>query len=1582
MDSVKQKGGNFIRGKRHSEGGIPLVVEETNQHIEVEVKEPLIPKEAMQGNSVKKVSGKNIEILHEINKEVGAKGMNEQATEVHAGDAIICRNAALDEKEHTYVGTPKQIVSAINQSGGCNPIESGGKEILKNGEVIKYENGAEIPDVGDCGCGHLQKINDAFNRDLGLLIAGKLNLSKVFYLGKVSDRFKQIYNNNYSIEMKAFTMLSKSLQSNHRYDLNKLYNLPFHINNPMAIFVSETRLSRKVVLIDVYDANKNPFVIAIELNVSVGKTKKIVVNSIVSIYPKDNIGKILEWVVEDNLLEYVDSKKMLNWVNKLKSNNFNVKKLIEHCKKELASKLPPNSADVKNNSDAIFQATYSKKEVSSQLQSNAAEVVANSKVLLQTSSNSTANINQENQSAKSNNNDLTKMEIGGMVNNENKKALSPDKALLLKNQNYVPKERWANLGNNFVIESASDIFFNGGTVSEDKKNEIYSDWEKLVNMSSFELKKFYDSTEGKEAGLSANEAKSLGILRGRDSARWIMKMKDTPKEDWGKTMWAWAKHQVAFIKRMRGNKGDLYDANGNKTRKHTSLLIWGHNPEKFEDGGRVIGKRENESIPQYLNRLKNDKSYQQFSEQKTAENALDSKRKAFSFDELKLITKDIKGAFVDERMSSNMYGDFDTIFFHKYTDADKAIQLLTGKGYLVSERKSNPLNAYFKFKIIISKKKFENGGKTFDKVISASSRFRPHGVIAFNPPLIGKNGAKLVSYTWAYEWTMSPNNEGELTSKRISDWTQAEISADTGRDIVHKFTVEIPNADTKTVSSESVPILLGYTDRKELKSFPNLATAAKTLAKQQMQLAIKEAQLKEYEGLISRFEKEPKPAIVEIEEPIEFVRDNYRENKHKVFQMGDVWVRQDNPFNYTTLKFDIINQPTRTTVEDLTRSWVLKRVEENGGKYPQGLYDLRNRVERQKRKVENILGAANKFEDGGSINGINGENYFEATKVLWQRIRFGINAKQLFDEFKASGNYNYKASPHSSSEYLYNDEMAYRYADHWGQLETCDWQIDKPVKSGFILAEAKFSDFETIEHEQLLAPNGKPSNLTPEQWHLVRTPEFKAWFGDWENAPESASKMVDENGQPLTCYHGSHSSKFNVFEERYIGAANDSGFYGKGFYFTFQKEGKNAKYAINEAAYYGKNVMGCFIKAINPFDISSLQNYKGYDINFIGVQSVIFLSNLAKNFPRLADIIKVRKKTYNADKNVYEIEEVSIGILPELIEKYSKELKVFITDNNWGEKVIKSGYVKSEMVDYDYTSTGGTKGTYESLDTLGRIEFKIKDGKQYPSDEEIEFLLICDAIEKYDGISPDYNPEGYMTRYEEITEAIKEKHDCILQSEGGDELVVFQSNQIKLADGTNTTFDGNNNDIRFENGGETSSCGCKHSTYENGGVVLQGGKAEGKSVSDIAKMHGVSVAHIESQIKKGIEVEKEHTSDKSVAENIAKDHLVEIPDYYDLLEEMESKFKKVKLPNKKANADDVLSGGLANGLSLQDIANLHKVSLVSIANQLKEGVDVEMEHTSNREIAQRIAKDHLVESPKYYDLLMKLESKIKSKTRN
>lgn len=43
------------------------------------------------------------------------------------------------------------------------------------------------------------------------------------------------------------------------------------------------------------------------------------------------------------------------------------------------------------------------------------------------------------------------------------------------------------------------------------------------------------------------------------------------------------------------------------------------------------------------------------------------------------------------------------------------------------------------------------------------------------------------------------------------------------------------------------------------------------------------------------------------------------------------------------------------------------------------------------------------------------------------------------------------------------------------------------------------------------------------------------------------------------------------------------------------------------------------------------------------------------------------------------------------------------------------------------------------------------------------------------------------------------------------------------------------------------------------------------------------------------------------------------------------------------------------------------------AEQLKMGIKVEQEHTSNVELAERIAKHHLAEDPEYYSKLKKVE---------
>ena len=48
------------------------------------------------------------------------------------------------------------------------------------------------------------------------------------------------------------------------------------------------------------------------------------------------------------------------------------------------------------------------------------------------------------------------------------------------------------------------------------------------------------------------------------------------------------------------------------------------------------------------------------------------------------------------------------------------------------------------------------------------------------------------------------------------------------------------------------------------------------------------------------------------------------------------------------------------------------------------------------------------------------------------------------------------------------------------------------------------------------------------------TDNFKAWFGDWENDPEHASKVVNEDGTPKVVYHGSNLTKNNNSTPFYV----------------------------------------------------------------------------------------------------------------------------------------------------------------------------------------------------------------------------------------------------------------------------------------------------------------------------------------------------------------------------------------------------------------------------------------------------------------
>ncbi len=128
--------------------------------------------------------------------------------------------------------------------------------------------------------------------------------------------------------------------------------------------------------------------------------------------------------------------------------------------------------------------------------------------------------------------------------------------------------------------------------------------------------------------------------------------------------------------------------------------------------------------------------------------------------------------------------------------------------------------------------------------------------------------------------------------------------------------------------------------------------------------------------------------------------------------------------------------------------------------------------------------------------------------------------------------------------------------------------------------------------------------------------------------------------------------------------------------------------------------------------------------------------------------------------------------------------------------------------------------------------------------------------------------EGEMLTNREILSKINERGGGVSLENGGE--IYYNGSSYNYGGKTMTDY---------EIMQEISNCGCEHK-YNHGGL------SKGKSLQDIADMHNVSLSSIKKELAKGKKVESEHTSDKKLAEKIAKDHLVENPNYYTILDKV------------------------------------------------------------------------------------------------
>lgn len=262
---------------------------------------------------------------------------------------------------------------------------------------------------------------------------------------------------------------------------------------------------------------------------------------------------------------------------------------------------------------------------------------------------------------------------------------------------------------------------------------------------------------------------------------------------------------------------------------------------------------------------------------------------------------------------------------------------------------------------------------------------------------------------------------------------------------------------------------------------------------------------------------------------------------------------------------------------------------------------------------------------------------------------------------------------------------------------------------------------------------------------IIYSASFKKWFGDWENNPDAASKVVDDEGKPLVVEHATNND-FTEFDITHLGEnSHDKGLFGAGFYFGTHAPGWMRG---------SKNLLRVFLDIKNPFEIPD--TVSGKRSNFYG-----FL-----------------------------VEKFDIPALRSLkLTQYGRSI-------NFGDylDIIKSvnAEIAQGLHDEDLAKDEEIQATYRPEDRMEVYRDRLiseRAGHFGTPANSMGFII------------------GEVIGSEAFTKALKESgYDGVIVNRGSDynEYVAFEPTQIKSATDNNGDFNPDNTDIRFREGGEYS----------------------------------------------------------------------------------------------------------------------------------------------------------------------------------
>lgn len=259
------------------------------------------------------------------------------------------------------------------------------------------------------------------------------------------------------------------------------------------------------------------------------------------------------------------------------------------------------------------------------------------------------------------------------------------------------------------------------------------------------------------------------------------------------------------------------------------------------------------------------------------------------------------------------------------------------------------------------------------------------------------------------------------------------------------------------------------------------------------------------------------------------------------------------------------------------------------------------------------------------------------------------------------------------------------------------------------------SKYENTE-QWMKAPNGKPTKLDREQWIRVRMKSFKDWFGDWENNPKEASKILDENGEPLVVYHGSgRQERFYEFKpmKSYRADFLDNREVLSPVFFFSPSYWAAKSFAANRADSGYGFVHSTFLSVKNPIDLTGKDAYK--------IAKKFKLVNKWGEVPYKRELWEIFDEKSNIEKLASE------GYDGAIVSEAVSAKRSGLNDDSKAKK----SFVAFEPT--QIKSATGNRGDYnvENPD----IRFKI-------SSEEKQRAI--DTAVEYHGITSNYKKAGYI----------------------------------------------------------------------------------------------------------------------------------------------------------------------------------------------------------------------------------------------